>query len=207
MTARVAARNPTARGASAAVVGLCAALAAACGADASEPGEDGVEPPSPVLQAADAPSLLDASASERQASIASASLPSTSPLDELPPQPEPAPLPSSELQTTLPVGSSVPVDVVVPPGDCRFEYLGEWVRCENAGWPHVLATDATDLLSCMQQCLAREDCTAVTDYLWLGQAELGCYLYLSSCDEPALEADWGEEDGGRDFRRACADER
>ena len=89
---------------------------------------------------------------------------------------------------------------MVPPGDCRFEYLGKWVRCENAGWPNVVATDAPDLLSCMQQCLDRDDCSAVTDHLWLGLAGLGCSLYLSTCDAPAFEPDWGEEDGGHEFR-------
>ena len=67
-----------------------------------------------------------------------------------------------------------------------------------------MATDAPDLLSCMQQCLERDDCTAVTDYHWLGAPDLGCYLYLSTCDAPAFEATWGEEDGGRDFRRVCS---
>jgi hypothetical protein len=101
-----------------------------------------------------------------------------------------------------------PAEVVVPPGDCRFTFLGEWVRCENAGWPNTIETDAPDLLTCMQRCLEREDCTAVTDYLWLGQHDhdprLGCWLYLSSCDAPAFAEAWGEEDAGRDYRRSCA---
>jgi len=122
-----------------------------------------------------------------------------------PPSDEPAPLPSAELDTSRPLLDQLaPAEVVIPPGDCRFEFLGEWVRCENAGWPNVLETDAPDLVACMQRCLERDDCTAVTDYLWLGALDLGCYLYLSSCDEPSLAATWGEEDGGRDFRRSCA---
>jgi hypothetical protein len=115
------------------------------------------------------------------------------------PPSSPVSLPTSELVTSRPVDAA-PMDVAI--NDCRFEYLGEWVRCENAGWPNVLETDAVDLASCMQRCLERDDCTAVTDYLWLG-AGIGCYLYLSTCDSPAFVA-WGEEDSGRDFRRTCS---
>jgi hypothetical protein len=93
------------------------------------------------------------------------------------------------------------MDVAI--NDCRFEHLGDWIRCENAGWPNVVETDAPDLESCMQRCLERDDCTAVTEYLWLGLPAIGCYLYLSTCDSPAFVA-WGEEDGGRDFRRTCS---
>lgn len=94
----------------------------------------------------------------------------------------------------------------MPPGDCRFGYLGEYVYCENPGWPNTVETDAPDLLTCMQQCLEREDCTAVTDYLWLGQQDphLGCWLFVSTCDAPAFDEILGEEDLGRTYRRACA---
>jgi hypothetical protein len=117
---------------------------------------------------------------------------------------EEQPLPSTELDTTRSLGTLAPTEVVIEPGDCRFEFLGDWVRCENAGWPNVALTDASDLVSCMQRCLEVDGCTAVTDYLWLGLPGLGCYLYLSTCDEPAFASDWGEEDGGRDFRRSCS---
>jgi len=55
----------------------------------------------------------------------------------------------------------------------------------------------------MQRCLEREDCTAVTDYLWLGQPLLGCQLHISTCDEPAIASDGAEEYQGREFRRVC----
>jgi hypothetical protein len=121
-----------------------------------------------------------------------------------PPSQEPSALPHAALDTPRSLDQLAPAEVVIEPGDCRFEFLGEWVRCENAGWPNVLETDAPDLVTCMRQCLERDDCTAVTDYLWLGQPGLGCYLYLSTCDEPAFAELWGEEDAGRDFRRHCA---
>jgi hypothetical protein len=113
------------------------------------------------------------------------------------------PLPSAALDTSRPLLPPAPAEVVIPPGECRFEFLGESVRCENAGWPNVVVTDATDLVSCMQRCLEEEACTAVTDYLWLGQPALGCHLYLSTCDEPVAVV-WGEEDAGREFRRDCS---
>jgi hypothetical protein len=106
--------------------------------------------------------------------------------------------------TMVAAADGEPADVLVSPGDCRFEYLGEWVRCENAGFPNVVETDAPDLMSCIQQCLTRDDCTAVTDYHYLDAPDLGCYLYVSTCDAPAFAESWGEEDGGRDYRRACS---
>lgn len=187
---------------------LLGALGLACGADANDLAQS-----SGALEAErDAPEASRAAApaprpSEPDVPAGSAPggdplvLPAAPPLTE--PQ-QPAPLPSAELNTPRAINATEPLDVVVPPGECRFEYLGTWVRCENAGWPNTVATDAPDLLSCMQQCLERDDCTAVTDYLWLGVPDLGCYLYLSTCDAPAFEATWGEEDGGRDFRRVCS---
>ncbi len=138
---------------------------------------------------------------EESALVAAPSIPFLGPPPSAPA--ELPPLPTTELETSRPLGTLAPAEVVIPPGDCRFDFLGEWVRCENAGGQHVLETDATDLVSCMQRCLEEEACTAVTDYLWLGQPGLGCYLYLSTCDEPSLPV-WGEEDAGRDFRRSCA---
>jgi len=87
---------------------------------------------------------------------------------------------------------------------CEFEYLGDLVRCENAGFPNTVETDATDLDACMQLCLERDDCTGVTDYFWLGLPDLGCFLYTSTCDAPSSPV-WAEEDGGRDYRRVCAE--
>jgi hypothetical protein len=184
---------------------LLGALGVACGADASDVTQSsGALEPAPASDVAgDAPAaaLEDAPApGTMEPAALGAEAEHSSPVTE---PPDPAPLPSAELNTPRPVDSTEPVDVVVPPGDCRFEYLGKWVRCENAGWPNVIGTDAPDLLTCMQLCLERDDCTAVTDHLWLGLAGLGCALYLSTCDEPAFEATWGEEDAGHEFRRVC----
>jgi len=192
--------------------GLVVALCAACGADASQGSEDeGTTESVGALSPAEASSTADAPSNEAPASgsgdpqpaeaseLATPSVPITSPPSE-----EPAPLPHAALDTSQSLDRLAPAEVVIEPGDCRFEFLGEWVRCENAGWPNVLETDAPDLVTCMQQCLERDDCTAVTDYLWMGLPGIGCYLYLSTCDEPAFATAWGEEDGGRDFRRSCA---
>lgn len=194
-------------------IGMAVALlGAACGADAGGPSDDGT-----TSGADDRSSIETTTAAARPGESADDAAPATDNGDEpgaalavpsapsiTTPPSEPAPLPSAELDAKRPLLDQLaPTEVVVPPGDCRFEFLGEWVRCENAGWPNVLETDAPDLVSCMQRCLERDDCTAVTDYLWLGTPNLGCYLYLSTCDEPARADSWGEEDGGRDFRRSC----
>lgn len=121
----------------------------------------------------------------------------------VPPPADPSPPPPVSSEPPRPT-TPAPAVVVVPPHDCHFDYLGDWVRCENAGWPNVTVSSASDLVGCMQECLQHDDCTAVTDYFWLGIPDLGCYLYTSSCDAPVNHPVWAEEDGGRDYRRgAC----
>jgi hypothetical protein len=90
-----------------------------------------------------------------------------------------------------------------PASNSCFEYLGDWITCENAGWPNVEQTSAPDLQGCMELCQQRPDCTAVTDYFWLGRPDLGCWLYTSTCSAPAGGV-WQEEDGGRQYRKRCA---
>jgi hypothetical protein len=90
-----------------------------------------------------------------------------------------------------------------PSSHACFEYLGDWITCENAGWPNVEQTSAPDLEACMQLCQQRPDCTAVTDYFWMDRPDLGCWLYTSTCSAPAGGA-WQEEDGGRQYRKRCA---
>jgi hypothetical protein len=90
-----------------------------------------------------------------------------------------------------------------PASNACFEYLGDWITCENAGWPNVEQTSAPDLQSCMDLCQQRPDCTAVTDYFWLGLPDIGCWLYTSTCNAPAGGV-WQEEDGGRQYRKRCA---
>lgn len=207
----IARRAPSAFG-RLALCGLALAVGTACGADASERGdEEGTTESVGALSPAEVPSTLAVPASEPTPSGSSASAPAEAselvapgrPPVTAPPSEEPSALPHAALDTSRSLDRLAPAEVVIEPGDCRFEFLGEFVRCENAGWPNVLETDAPDLVTCMRQCLERDDCTAVTDYLWMEQPDLGCYLYLSTCDQPELASSWGEEDGGRDFRRAC----
>jgi hypothetical protein len=96
-----------------------------------------------------------------------------------------------------------------PPTDaseaaCHFEYLGDWIRCEHAGWPNVEHVDAARYLEdCMTSCSKRPDCTAVTDYFYLKQdPPLGCYLYTSTCNAPC-SPNFAMEDGGKDYRKVC----
>jgi hypothetical protein len=198
--------------------GAVALLLAACGGDAGSVSEAAADEPGPevTVQSAQPSAPADAQPGSTVAADADTvvtqtpSVPVSIPVPITPEQPpqEPAPLPTAEIEATRPLLPPAPAEVIVPPGDCRFEFLGEWVYCENEGWPNAVETDATDLLSCMQQCLEREDCTAVTDYLWLGQHDqdhrLGCYLHLSTCETPAFDQVLGEEDLGRSFRRGCA---
>jgi hypothetical protein len=118
--------------------------------------------------------------------------------------PAPAPPPTPVLETTRPVNSTEPVDVIVPPGNCRFVYLGHAVHCGDGAAALIVQADAPDLLSCMRQCLRREGCSAVTDYLYLGPPELGCFLHLSACDDTTVAEEAGEV-SGHDFRRVCED--
>jgi hypothetical protein len=215
--ARVARGNiaPGARGTllGSALCWLVGAVCTACAGGASDgfEGDDTTESVGALspAEAASGPSTSSSDADEAGSSASASgeaselAAPSTPPITA-PPDGEPSALPHAALDTPRSLDRLAPAEVVIEPGACRFEFLGESVRCEHAGSPNVLETDAPDLITCMRQCLERDDCTAVTDYLWLGQPGLGCYLYLSTCDEPAFAEPWGEEDAGRDFRRRCA---
>jgi hypothetical protein len=120
----------------------------------------------------------------------------------LPPEvPEPPPPPPPP----LPVPEPIPVPGV---GNdrCHFEYLGDWIRCENAGEvdSYTLQNEGA-LEDCFEACLAQPDCASVTDYSWLGRPDLGCDLYISTCDAPS-RGDWHEEDAGKEYRKVCAAE-
>lgn len=94
----------------------------------------------------------------------------------------------------------------VPPlQDECFEYLGDWIRCEHAGLgePGVETIGFATAEECMSACRERSDCTAITDWAWLGDPEIGCRLYLAACDAPSTGV-WHEEDGGRQYRKTCA---
>jgi hypothetical protein len=86
---------------------------------------------------------------------------------------------------------------------CTFEYLGDWVRCEFSGWPNTVElSGATSLDDCFEACRASPRCTGVVDYFWLGEPELGCQLYESTCDAPTMPG-FAEEDGGKEYRKIC----
>jgi len=89
------------------------------------------------------------------------------------------------------------------PEDPCFSYLGDWILCEESGWPNAMqVAGATDLQDCMAVCLETPACTAVTDYFWLNRPDLGCWLHLATCDSPGPEV-WAEEDGGKQYRKTC----
>lgn len=184
---------------------LGALLAVGCGATARsvEETSDGSLPrPAPVASA-QSPAIEPrrAGAAARATAVAPvANTPSIPFIDQHRPDP---PRPSSPSDEAYPeLVDAGPAPEVTTVGGCRFEFLGDWVRCENAGWPHAERSSATDLAGCMQECAERSDCTAVTDYSWMGRPDLGCFVYLSTCNAPAW-VPWGEEDMGREYRKGC----
>jgi hypothetical protein len=89
--------------------------------------------------------------------------------------------------------------------NCTFEYLGDGVRCEFSGWPNTYNfPGATSLEDCFEMCRTSPRCTSVIDYFWLGDPNLTCDLYISTCDEPTMPAS-AEEDGGKEYRKVCTD--
>lgn len=89
--------------------------------------------------------------------------------------------------------------------DCRFEYLGDWLLCEDSGYPNIILIEATSLQDCMDACIREEECGAVTDYSWDEDPEmLVCQLKQGSCDNPRTEV-WAEEDGGKQYKKVCGE--
>jgi hypothetical protein len=89
-----------------------------------------------------------------------------------------------------------------------YSVLGGW-RCENTesyaqGANYERVEGATTIDQCLDACDAREDCSAVSDYLQT-QVFLGCYLGYSSCDTLSKPI-YAEEDGARTHRKICADD-
>jgi hypothetical protein len=123
-------------------------------------------------------------------------------IDSLPPIPEQPAAPIEMEPPWLEEARQRP-DVAPVEAQC-FEYLGDWTRCEHEGYmPDKVDIPGRDLDLCFATCLERLDCVAVTDYTWLGLPDLGCYLYLSSCDAPSTGV-WNEEDGARQYRNICS---
>ena len=102
-------------------------------------------------------------------------------------------------------GECIDVPLTGTGENCTFEYLGDWIRCEYSGFPNTYALGgATSLEDCFDACRSSPRCTSVIDYFWLGDPELGCALYTSTCDAPAMP-DFAEEDGGKEYRKVCAE--
>jgi len=84
-------------------------------------------------------------------------------------------------------------------GTCSFEYLGNWMRCEEALRGAVTVV-AGGFEACKAACLADPNCTTVTDYHYLSDVP-GCYLYTAqTCDAPEA-LPFG--DSGKAYRRVC----
>lgn len=87
---------------------------------------------------------------------------------------------------------------------CWYEYLGDWINCEDAGWPNFSDIQATSLQDCADACLLDHQCTAILDYSWLGLDDLTCFLHLATCDDPGPNVS-AEEDGAKHYRKVCGD--
>jgi hypothetical protein len=86
---------------------------------------------------------------------------------------------------------------------CHFEYLGDWISCQDDVGPLGERQPGASFEECLSACLERPECNAVIDYHWLGRPDLGCSLFLSSCDTPRT-GPWQQEDGGRHYRKVCS---
>jgi hypothetical protein len=111
----------------------------------------------------------------------------------------------------LQLGEDLPPDEAVVPNEpptgsqCWYEYLGDWIRCEDTGWPNSVDIGAETLQECANACLLDEACVSVTDYFWLGLEGLGCSLVIGECEMPATTV-WAEEDGGKEYVKVCGDD-
>jgi hypothetical protein len=92
-------------------------------------------------------------------------------------------------------------------GGCRFVPIGSELRCEDAGSRVQDDTSkrvrrATEIEDCEAKCLARENCTAITDYF----SEPGldaCFIRHGSCGAVTSPV-WAEEDAGKEYRKVCS---
>lgn len=107
-------------------------------------------------------------------------------------------------------GGKTYVKVCTSPEDCTFEYLGDdqWenaLRCEDAQahaqGEYLEKVAAADLAQCQQQCLEREDCTAVADYFAATDFP-SCMHTTVPCGTPSTPL-WAEEDAGKDYVKVC----
>jgi hypothetical protein len=98
----------------------------------------------------------------------------------------------------------------VTTGNCHFEFLGgdeyEYLRCDDGasrtlGEGYERLVGATSIDDCETACLARSDCTAVSDYFDEPGLSL-CYISTGSCDDPRIEIH-SEENAAKDYRKVC----
>ena len=88
-------------------------------------------------------------------------------------------------------------------GECHFEYLGDWIRCEgNDTWPWLMEVPNDSVDDCLRACLVEPTCVGVVDHYHLNLSYLGCVLDVSVCDHPATNS-WAEEDGGKEYLKVC----
>jgi hypothetical protein len=87
---------------------------------------------------------------------------------------------------------------------CWFEFLGDWVRCEES-WSGAggLPPDGELLAECADQCLDDPTCTTVYDYTYLGVG-LPCHVYSGECT--AGPGVGHEEDAAREYKKVCGSE-
>jgi hypothetical protein len=83
-------------------------------------------------------------------------------------------------------------------GECRLEYLGNWVRCTAERGAVTYVQGGFD--ECQAACLADDQCTTLTDFHYLSEVP-GCYLYTANCEFSAA-LPFG--DGGKYYRKFCS---
>lgn len=91
------------------------------------------------------------------------------------------------------------VKVCPADGACYFDYLGDWIRCQEDLTEEYIVS-GPDLDSCASTCLNDPDCTSIVDYYYLSQVP-GCYVYTSTCDAPQ-ELPFG--DTGETYLKLCS---
>jgi hypothetical protein len=94
-------------------------------------------------------------------------------------------------------------------GQCWFEYLGDWVRCEEWGFPNAIEVPAESPAECAQSCREDEECSAYSEYFWQGLPALegfsDCFHHVGSCENPEFAVD-AKFDGAREYRKVCGGE-
>lgn len=127
-----------------------------------------------------------------------------------PPEPTAVPEPASEPVAPPPMeerdagAPTTPEPMGEPPTgeQCWFEFLGDWVRCEETANGAESASFET-LGECASDCLSDPSCSSFYDYNWIVE-DLPCITHDGPCT-PSTDV-WYEEDGAREYRKVCGDE-